>query len=87
VAAQGPGSGQCRGIRKPKQFHKLVNDKTLLTNTLERVDHKGDGLRYLPTRIVGGIGFESLLTEQGEPAASRLNAMCSNRSFATPPQP
>ncbi|MCY0151640.1 sugar phosphate nucleotidyltransferase [Hoeflea alexandrii] len=51
---------------KPKQFHKLVNDKTLLTNTLERVDHKGEGLRYLPTRIVGGIAFESLLTEQGE---------------------
>ena len=34
---------------KPKQFHKLVNDKTLLTNTLERVDHRGEGLRYLPT--------------------------------------
>jgi mannose-1-phosphate guanylyltransferase/mannose-6-phosphate isomerase len=51
---------------KPKQFHKLVNEKTLLTNTLERVDFKGEGLRYLPTRIVGGIGFESLLTEQGE---------------------
>jgi hypothetical protein len=44
---------------KPKQFHKLVNDKTLLTNTLERVDHKGDGLRYLPTRIVGGIGLSN----------------------------
>jgi hypothetical protein len=44
---------------KPKQFHKLVNDKTLLTNTLERVDHKGDGLRYLPTRIVGGIGVSN----------------------------
>jgi len=51
---------------KPKQFHRLVNDKTLLTNTLERVDHKGEGLRYLPTRIVGGVGFESLLVEQGE---------------------
>lgn len=51
---------------KPKQFHRLVNDKTLLTNTLERVDHKGEGLRYLPTRVVGGIAFESLLTEQGE---------------------
>jgi len=51
---------------KPKQFHRLVNDKTLLTNTLERVDFKGEGLRYLPTRIVGGIAFESLLTEQGE---------------------
>jgi hypothetical protein len=25
---------------KPKQFHKLVNDKTLLTNTLERVDQR-----------------------------------------------
>jgi hypothetical protein len=30
------------------------------------VSTKGEGLRYLPTRIVGGIGFESLLTEQGE---------------------
>src|SRR5690606_18494756 len=51
---------------KPKQFHRLVNDKTLLTNTLERVDHRGEGLRYLPTRVVGGVGFESLLVEQGE---------------------
>ena len=51
---------------KPKQFHRLVNEKTLLTNTLERVDYKGEGLRYLPTRIVGGVRFESLLVEQGE---------------------
>jgi hypothetical protein len=57
---------------KPKQFHKLVNDKTLLTNTLERVDHKGEGLRYLPTRIVGGIGFESLLVEQGETGSAEV---------------
>jgi mannose-1-phosphate guanylyltransferase/mannose-6-phosphate isomerase len=57
---------------KPKQFHKLVNDKTLLTNTLERVDQKGEGLRYLPTRIVGGVAFESLLVEQGETGSAEV---------------
>lgn len=51
---------------RPKQFHSLINDKSLLTNTLERVGHRGEGLRYLATRIVGGVGFESLLVEQGE---------------------
>jgi mannose-1-phosphate guanylyltransferase/mannose-6-phosphate isomerase len=56
----------------PKQFHKLVNDKTLLTNTLERVDWKGERLRYLPTRIVGGVAFESLLVEQGETGSTEV---------------
>lgn len=51
---------------KPKQFHRLVNDKTLLANTLERVAYKGEGLAFLPARIVGGLGFEALLVEQGE---------------------
>lgn len=57
---------------KPKQFHKLVDDKTLLTNTLERVNHKGEGLCYLPTRIVGGVAFESLLVEQGETGSTKV---------------
>lgn len=57
---------------KPKQFHRFLNDKTLLTNTLERVGHKGEGLVYLPTRIVGGIGFEALLVEQGETSSASV---------------
>ncbi|TDH37966.1 phosphoheptose isomerase [Pseudohoeflea suaedae] len=51
---------------KPKQFHRFINDKTLLVNTLERVAYKGKGLDYLPARIVGGIAFEEQLVEQGE---------------------
>ena len=57
---------------KPKQFHRFVNDKTLLTNTLERVGYSGDGLTYLPARIVGGIAFEALLVEQGETSSARI---------------
>jgi hypothetical protein len=53
---------------KPKQFHKLVNDKTLLTNTLERVDQKGEGLRYLPTRIVGGMALNRCWSSRAKPA-------------------
>ena len=57
---------------KPKQFHSLVNDKTLLVNTLERVAFKGKGLTYLPARIVGGRRFEELLVEQGETGSTEV---------------
>ncbi|PWW00323.1 mannose-1-phosphate guanylyltransferase/mannose-6-phosphate isomerase [Hoeflea marina] len=57
---------------KPKQFHRFVNDKTLLTNTLERVGFAGEGLSYLPTRIVGGVKFEALLVEQGETSSAEV---------------
>jgi Mannose-1-phosphate guanylyltransferase len=57
---------------RPKQFHKLVNDKTLLVNTLERVAYRGEGLTYLPARIVGGREFESLLVEQGETSSTEV---------------
>jgi mannose-1-phosphate guanylyltransferase len=72
AAAQDRGLWPMSRDSKPKQFHKLVNDKTLLTNTLERVDQKGEGLRYLPTRIVGGVAFESLLVEQGETGSAEV---------------
>ena len=60
--------------RKPKQFHRFLNDKTLLTNTLTRVagDAAVDGLSFLPARIVGGIAFEGLLVEQGETSGAAV---------------
>ena len=57
---------------KPKQFHRFINDKTLLVNTLERVAYKGKGLVYLPARIVGGLGFEEQLVEQGETGSTEV---------------
>lgn len=57
---------------KPKQFHRFINDKTLLVNTLERVAFRGDGLTYLPARIVGGVRFEEILVEQGETGTTEV---------------
>ncbi|MAY61720.1 MAG: phosphoheptose isomerase [Rhizobiales bacterium] len=57
---------------KPKQFHRFINDKTLLVNTLERVAYVGKGLNYLPARIVGGIAFEEQLVEQGETGSTEV---------------
>ncbi|MEN0000248.1 MAG: AGE family epimerase/isomerase [Pseudomonadota bacterium] len=50
---------------KPKQFHALFNDKSLLRNTIERMPSgAGNGVRFKPPIILGSLGLHAVFVDE-----------------------
>ena len=46
---------------RPKQFHALVNDRSLLVNTVERMVPKVPGIFFRPVHVIGSAGLGDAL--------------------------
>ncbi|WP_223479115.1 AGE family epimerase/isomerase [Oricola indica] len=49
---------------KPKQFHALVNDRSLLVNTIERMVPAVDEIAFRPVRVIGSAALGDALEKE-----------------------
>ncbi len=50
--------------RQPKQFQRLVTDKTMFQETVLRFGEAPDGVDFAPPSIIGAAAYESLILDQ-----------------------